>query len=143
MGSVQIAARALETGLSKLLELNYDLGKIVSGWSVCPLPPVACDNLSALGRTNDAILYGSTVLINLRDEDKILNSLVDMVPSCSSHKYGRPFAEIYKDCGDFCDIDPLLFCPAEVWLCNMNSGCCFHAGSLRPDILRESFGLQE
>ncbi len=142
VGSVQIAARALETGLSKLMEMGYDLGKIVSGWGICPLPPVACDNLSALGRTNDAILYGSTVLYNLRDEDETLASLVKQVPSCSSREYGRPFVEVYKNCGNFYDIDPLLFSPAEVWLCNMNSGRSFHAGTLRPDILRSSFGIE-
>ncbi len=142
VGSVQIAARALETGLSKLMELGYDLGKIVSGWGICPLPPVACDNLSALGRTNDAILYGSTVLYNLRDDDNTLVSLVKQVPSCSSREYGRPFVEVYKEYGNFYDIDPLLFSPAEVWLCNINSGRSFHAGTLRPDILRYSFGIE-
>jgi len=141
VGSVQIAARAMETGLSKLMELGYNLGKIVSGWGVCPLPPVACDNLSALGRTNDALLYGSTVLFNLRDEDETLDSLVKLVPSSSSREYGRSFAEVYKECGNFYDLDPLLFSPAEVWLCNLKSGRSFHAGYLRPDILRVSFGM--
>jgi len=140
VGSVQIAARALETGLSKLMELGYNLSKIVSGWGICPVSPVACDNLSALGRTNDAILYGSTVLYNLRDEE-CLDSLVKQVPSCSSREYGRPFVEVYRDYSNFYDIDPLLFSPAEVWLCNLNNGRSFHAGSLRPDILRASFGL--
>ncbi|SPF36996.1 methenyltetrahydromethanopterin cyclohydrolase [Candidatus Desulfosporosinus infrequens] len=141
VGSVQIAARALETGLSKLMGLGYKLEKIVSGWGICPIAPVACDKLSALGRTNDALLYGSTVLYNLRDEEG-LEALVKQVPSCSSIEYGRSFAEVYKEYGDFYDIDPLLFSPAEVWLCNLNSGCSYHAGSLRPDILRSSFGLE-
>ncbi|TGE33522.1 methenyltetrahydromethanopterin cyclohydrolase [Desulfosporosinus sp. Sb-LF] len=141
VGSVQIAARALETGLSKLMELGYNIENIVSGSGICPLSPVAGDNLSALGRTNDALLYGSTVLYYLHDDDKALDSLVKLVPSSSSREYGRPFAEVYKECGDFYDIDPRLFSPAEVWLCNLKSGNSFHAGSLRPDILRNSFGL--
>ena len=142
VGSVQVAARALETGLSKLMELGYDLEKIDSGWGICPLSPVACDNHSALGRTNDAILYGSTVLYNLRDDDKTLSSLIQQVPSCSTRDYGRLFGDVYKTCGDFYDIDPMLFSPAEVWLCNLDSGTSFHAGSLRPDILRSSFGIR-
>jgi len=140
VGSVQIAARALETGLSKLMELEYNLEKIVSGWGICPISPVACDNLRALGRTNDAILYGSTVLYHLRDEEP-LDSLVKQIPSCSSREYGRPFMDVYKEYGNFYDIDPLLFSPAEVWLCDLNSGRSFHAGSVRLDILRHSFGL--
>jgi len=141
VGTVQIAARAMETGLSKLMELGYNLGKIESGWGICPVSPVASDHLSALGRTNDALLYGSTVLYNLRDEGP-LDSLVKQIPFCSSKEYGRPFIEVYQEYGDFYSIDRLLFSPAEVWLCNSNNGQSFHAGSLRPDILRHSFGLE-
>ena len=142
VGSVQVAARALETGLSKLMQLGYDLERLDSGWGICLLSPVACDNQSALGRTNDAILYGSTVLYNLRDDDETLISLVKQVPSCSSRDYGRLFGDVYKTSGDFYDIDPMLFSPAEVWFCNITSGNSFHAGSLRPDILRSSFGIR-
>lgn len=39
VGSVQVSARALETGLSKLMLLGYDLGKISSGLSTCPRSP--------------------------------------------------------------------------------------------------------
>ncbi|WP_156146182.1 methenyltetrahydromethanopterin cyclohydrolase [Desulfosporosinus sp. I2] len=45
--------------------------------------------------------------------------------------------------GDFYDLDPLIFSPAEVWLSNLKSGHSFHAGILRPDILGESFGLRK
>lgn len=141
VGSIQIAARALETGLSKLKELGYDLEKVDSGWGTCPLPPVACDYLSALGRSNDGILYGSTVLYNLRDEDETLDEIIKQVPSCSSREYGRSFKDIYLQYGNFYSIDPLIFSPAEVWLCNLNSGRSFHAGALHADFLRASFGI--
>lgn len=141
VGSVQVSARALETGLSKLMELGYDLNKVVSGWSICPIPPVTNDDLLAMGRTNDAIIYGSTVYFNLQDEDKNLSSLVKLIPSSSTNDYGQPFAQIYKRYGNFYDLDPLLFSPAEVWLTNINSGCSYHAGAIRTDILRQSFGL--
>ncbi|WP_407307742.1 methenyltetrahydromethanopterin cyclohydrolase [Desulfosporosinus sp. SB140] len=139
VGSVQVSARALETGLSKLMLLGYDLGKIISGWSICPLAPVAGDTLRALGRTNDAILYGSTVYYHLRDDDKNLKLLVKQVPSSFSRDYGQPFEKIYQSCGDFYDLDPLTFSPAEVWLNNLNSGNTFHAGTINIDILRQSF----
>lgn len=141
VGSVQIAARAVETGLHKLMELGYDLGRIASGWGICPVPPVAADDLAALGRTNDAVLYGSRVHYNLRDEDANLASLVARVPSMASRDYGQPFGELFHRYGDFYSIDPLLFSPAEVWLSNLNSGRTFYAGSVRPDILKSSFSL--
>ena len=142
VGSVQVAARALETGLFKLRRLGYDLGKVVSGWGVCPIPPVARDTRSGLGRTNDAIFYGSTVLYNLRDDDETLEHVVKQVPSCSIREYGRPYMEAQATYKNFFNLDPDQFAPAEVWLCNLNSGRSFHAGSLRPDILRRSFGLK-
>ena len=142
VGSVQVAARALETGLFKLRRLGYDLGKIVSGWGGCPIPPVARDTLSGLGRTNDAIFYGSTVLYNLRDDDETLEHVVKQVPSCSNQEYGRAYMEIQATYKNFFNIDPDQFTPAVAWLCNLNSGRSFHAGSLRPDILRRSFGLE-
>ncbi len=143
VGSVQIAARALETGLSKLKELGYNLKKIDSGWGTCPIPPVDGDKLSALGRSNDGILYGSTVLYNLRDDDESLELLIKQVPSCSSREYGRPFLDVYNECGNFYEINPLVFSPAEIWLCNLESGRSFHAGALRPDLLRSSFSIME
>jgi len=142
VGSVQVAARALETGLFKLRRLGYDLGKIVSGWGVCPIPPVACDTLSGLGRTNDAIFYGSTVLYNLRDDDESLDRVVKQVPSCSTPDFGYAYTERQATYKNFFNIDPDQFTPAEVWLCNLNSGRSFHAGALCPDILRKSFGLE-
>lgn len=140
-GSVQIAARAVETGLHKLMELGYDIGLVESGWGIAPLPPVAADDLSAIGRTNDAVLYGSTVWYHLRDEDQVLQELVKKVPSATSRDYGLPFQELFARYGNFYDIDPLLFSPAEVWLNNIKSGATFHGGEVRPDLLKKSFHL--
>src|SRR5690606_7819878 len=61
-GGVQIVARSIETALHKLAELKFDLGRIVSAQGTAPLPPVARDDLAAIGRTNDAILYGARVI---------------------------------------------------------------------------------
>ena len=36
---------------------------VVSAHGVAPLPPVAKDDLAAIGRTNDAILYGARVVL--------------------------------------------------------------------------------
>src|SRR5439155_676683 len=57
-GGVQIVARILETGLHKMDTLGFDVNKIVSGIGTAPLPPVAKNDLRAIGRTNDCILYG-------------------------------------------------------------------------------------
>jgi methenyltetrahydromethanopterin cyclohydrolase len=141
-GSVQIAARSVETGLHKLHELGYNLGNIESGWGIAPVPPVAKDDMVALGRTNDAILYGTTVHYTLEDEDANLEGLLPKVPSKESRDYGAPFAEIFaKYNHNFYDIDPLLFSPAKVILTNRKSGKSFSAGEIREDLLRKSFEI--
>src|SRR6185312_15773607 len=43
-GSVQIAARVVETALHKLHELKFDVLEVIAGYGSCPLPPVAGDD---------------------------------------------------------------------------------------------------
>ena len=62
-GGVQVVARSVETAMHKLAELKFDLARIVSAHGSAPLPPVAGDDLAAIGRTNDAILYGARVVL--------------------------------------------------------------------------------
>src|SRR5690348_2697057 len=38
-GSVQIAARVVETALHKLHELDFDVQRVVAGYGSCPIPP--------------------------------------------------------------------------------------------------------
>ena len=75
-GSVQIAARVVETALHKLHELKFDVNRVVSGFGSCPLPPVARKDPDAIGRTNDAVLYGGQVELLVEGEDDELAELV-------------------------------------------------------------------
>src|SRR5919108_4035726 len=123
-GSVQIAARAVETALHKLHELDFDVRRVVSGFGSCPLPPVAADDMAALGRTNDAMLYGGQVHLTVKaDDDDELRALVERLPASASSDYGEPFGKVFKDAEyDFYKIDPLLFSPAQIRLTSLGSG---------------------
>ena len=138
-GGVQIAARMLETGLHKRDTLGFDVTKVVSGMGTAPLPPVAKNDLRAIGRTNDCILYGGQARYTVNADDAELSALVPKIPAAASKDYGTPFYEIFKRYdGDFYKIDPLLFSPAEVWLTSVGSGKTYHAGQVNPDVLRAS-----
>ncbi len=140
-GTVQIVARALETALHKLHTLHYDLTKIVSGYGVAPLPPVAADDMVGIGRTNDAVLYGGEVTLWLRDSDDELAQIGPKIPSSASPDFGEPFADIFKRFNrDFYKIDPLLFSPAAITLMNLSTGKAHRFGQTRPDVLARSFG---
>ena len=138
-GGVQIAARVVETAMHKIERLHFDLSKIVSAVGFAPLPPVAKNDLRAIGRTNDCILYGGSVHFTVRASDEELAELAPKVPASASRDYGTPFYDIFQRYNkDFYAIDPLLFSPAEVRLTSTESGRTFHAGQLNQDVLRAS-----
>lgn len=139
-GNLQVVARSLETALHKLHELKFDLNQVVTGFGSAPLPPVARDELGAIGRTNDAILYGGRVVIWVQAEDDQLAEIGPRVPASASADYGAPFAAIFERYDhDFYKIDPMLFSPAEIVLTNLRSGRSFSFGRPRPEVLYQSF----
>jgi methenyltetrahydromethanopterin cyclohydrolase len=140
-GGVQIAARVVETALHKLHELDFDVRRVVSGFGSCPLPPVAGDDMAAIGRTNDAVLYGGQVQLTVEaDDDDALRELVERLPAAASSDYGEPFGKVLKDADfDFYAIDPLLFSPAQIRLTSLGSGRSFEAGQVDLKVLERSF----
>ena len=138
-GSVQIAARVVETALHKLHELDFDVRRVVAGYGSCPLPPVAGDDMAALGRTNDAVLYGGQVHLTVEGDDDLCE-LVERLPASASKDYGEPFGKVFKDADyDFYAIDPLLFSPAQIRLTSLASGRSFEAGRVNLEVLERSF----
>jgi methenyltetrahydromethanopterin cyclohydrolase len=138
-GGVQISARIIETGLHKMETLGFDVRRVISAMGTAPLPPVAKNDLRAIGRTNDCILYGGQARYTVRAGDAELELLAQQVPASASRDYGTPFYDIFQRYGgDFYKIDPLLFSPAEVWLTGTETGRTFHAGRLNPEVLEAS-----
>jgi methenyltetrahydromethanopterin cyclohydrolase len=139
-GGVQVAARIVETALHKLHEIDFDVRRVVSGFGTCPLPPVAGKDPEAIGRTNDAVLYGGQVELTVDAPDDELEAIIDRVPSSASKDHGEPFGTVLEAADwDFYKIDPLLFSPAEVRLVSVGSGRSFHAGGVEPAVLERSF----
>ena len=140
-GGVQIAARVVETALHKLHEVGFDVRRVVAGFGSCPLPPVAGDDMAAIGRTNDAVLYGGQVHLTVEaDDDDALRELVERLPASASSDYGEPFGKVLKAADfDFYAIDPLLFSPAQIRLTSAGSGRSFEAGRVNLEVLERSF----
>lgn len=142
VGSIQISARVVETGMHKLHELGFDLKKVISGWGSAPIAPVAKNDLEAMGRTNDCILYGGRTWYCVATEDSEIERIIDQVPSSSSRDYGAPFLEVFERYGrDFYRVDPKLFSPAEVTISNIRTGRVFHSGSVNEEVLKKSLGI--
>jgi methenyltetrahydromethanopterin cyclohydrolase len=143
-GTVQVVARVLEVALHKLHELHFPLARVVDGVGSAPLPPPASSFVEAMGRTNDAIIYGGTVQLFVTGPDGDAESLAKRLPSAGSRDYGRPFAEIFGAYnGDFYAMDRLLFSPARVTVTALDSGRSFHGGALNEALIDKSFGREQ
>ena len=139
-GGAQVVARVLEVALHKAHELKFPLDRIVDGMGAAPLSPPHPDFVTAMGRTNDAIIYGGRVQLFVTGAADDAKQLAQALPSRNSRDYGSPFAEIFaRFKGDFYAIDPMLFSPAEVIVTAMQSGESFHAGALDHGLLDASF----
>jgi methenyltetrahydromethanopterin cyclohydrolase len=138
-GSIQVSARVVEVGLHKLVELGFDVGQVLSGYGTAPVATIDKDDLHAIGRTNDCVLYGGQVFLVVSADDSLLAELVERIPAESSRDYGQPFYRIFKQYkGDFYAIDPMLFSPGQVTLNNVRSGRTYSAGHVNPAVLRAS-----
>jgi methenyltetrahydromethanopterin cyclohydrolase len=139
-GSVQVVARVLEVALHKAHALHFPLAKIVDGLGAAPLPPPHPDFVTAMGRTNDAIIFGGRVHLFVTGAADDARALAEKLPASGSRDYGKPFAEIFREAkGDFYAIDPMLFSPAMATVTAVESGATFCAGRLAPDLLDASY----
>jgi methenyltetrahydromethanopterin cyclohydrolase len=142
-GSIQISARVVETGVHKLHELGFPLRKIVSGVGTAPIAPVARNDLEAMGKTNDCVLYGGRTAYFVEAEDEEVERIIAEVPSSSSKDYGSPFLELFERYQrDFFKIDAKLFSPAEITVNNLRTGRVFHAGRVNEEVLERSLGIR-
>ena len=140
-GSVQVVARVLEVALHKVHALHFPLDRVLDGMAAAPLPPPHPDFVTAMGRTNDAIIFGGRVHLFVTGPASDARALADGLPASTSRDYGRPFADIFKAAqGDFYAIDGMLFSPAEAIVTAVDTGETFRAGRLDPALLDSSFG---
>ena len=141
-GNMQVVARSVETALHKLFELGFDVNRIESAAGCAPISPVAADDLTGIGRTNDSILYGGRVTLWVHGDDDSIAEIGSNVPSATSSAYGKPFLQVFEEAGrDFYKIDPHLFSPAQIVFQNVQTGKVHHFGGINHDILKQSFGL--
>lgn len=138
VGSVVNAARAAELATFRLWELGYDPMDVVSATGRAPVAPVAADERTAIGRTNDAIAYGGSAhLVVTADDERF-----DHVASSAGAEYGRPFVDIFDESGWALNEVPTdLFAPAQVTV-DVVGGPTHVVGERNDDVLAESFGLR-
>jgi len=141
-GNIQVVSRVLEVALHKAHELKFPMNEIIEGFGSAPIPPTSPDFLTAMGRTNDAIIFAGITQLLVNTTDENAEDLCKKMPSSTSNDYGKPFADIFKDYEyDFFKIDANLFSPSKVIVSNMNTGNSFISGSVDSALMKKSFGI--
>jgi len=144
-GSIQVAARIVETGIHKLHEIHFPLDVIKNGFGTTTIAPVPKDDFAAMGTTNDSIIAAGKTFYTIdvaKDKEAELFELLKKAPADQSSSYGKPFNEIFKAAEyDFYKIDPGLFAPATYTINNIKTGKSITLGTINHDLLRQSYGL--
>jgi len=144
VGSIQIAGRVVENGTYKMIEaLHFDVTKVKYAAGIAPIAPIDPDGLKAMGKTNDAVLFGGRTYYYLESEEgDDIKALAENLPSSAADGYGKPFFEVFKEAEfDFYKIDKGMFAPAEVVINDLRTGELFKAGYVNVDLLKKSFGV--
>ncbi|NHJ21105.1 MAG: methenyltetrahydromethanopterin cyclohydrolase [Candidatus Lokiarchaeota archaeon] len=142
-GSIQVAARIVETGIHKLHEIKFPIDVIRDGFGIATVAPIAKDDLGAMGRTNDSISAAGmtyyTIEVEKENQDEIFE-LLKKAPANTSFSYGKPFIETFKAANyDFYAIDPGLFAPAVYTVTNVKTGNSITVGEINHELLKESY----
>lgn len=141
VGSIQVASRFLEQAGHKLYSKGLDIGKVLHCRGSAPIAPVVKDPLKAMGRINDALVYGSELEIWIDADDcEIAKAIHQIVGKTSSPNYNELFQDIFVNCGGaFYLLDPDVNSIGRVQIHNVNTGRAFCAGEINYELLRRSF----
>ncbi|MFX0174884.1 MAG: methenyltetrahydromethanopterin cyclohydrolase [Candidatus Hodarchaeota archaeon] len=144
-GSIQVAARIVETGIHKLHEIHFPLDLIKDGFGTTSIAPIAKDDFAAMGTTNDSIIAGGRTFYTIevdKERERELFELLKKAPANQSPSYGKPFNLIFEEAEyDFYKIDPGLFAPATYTVNNLKTGNIITVGAINHDLLKKSYGL--
>jgi len=161
-GSIQVAARIVETGIHKMHEIHFPLDVLKDGYGTTneihfpldvlkdgygttTIAPIAKDDLGAMGRTNDSIIAAGMTYYTInveKEKETELFELLKKAPANTSKSYGNPFLNTFKAANfDFYAIDPGLFAPATYTITNIKTGKSLTLGKINKELLKESYGL--
>lgn len=146
VGSIQISGRVVENGTYKMIEaLDFDVNKVKHAAGIAPIAPIDPDGLKAMGKTNDAVLFGGRTYYYIESEEgDDVAELAAKLPSSAADGYGKPFFDVFKEAEfDFYKIDKGMFAPAEVVINDMTTGKIYKTGYVNVELLKKSFGLEE
>lgn len=142
VGSVQIVARNLEQTFATLGDhLDFPINSIVQGIGFAPVISIEDDEIVAMGRVNDGLIYGqeSTVYIDCEDDDIL--RFADKLPMCKNDTvFGIPFEEMFRESGcDWAKVPRDWDAPCKINFLNIRTNHFFPIGMLHYGVLERDF----
>ncbi|SHJ17446.1 methenyltetrahydromethanopterin cyclohydrolase [Clostridium amylolyticum] len=138
--SVEVAARIIEQTLHRLKEEKFNLDNIVEAHGFCVIPPVVKDDLIAMGRLNDVLMYGGQSTFTVHCEDSEIERVINKITTDKCPAYGTMFQKVYEEHGcDFYQVPMEMYSPAKVVIINEKTGRIFKAGEFNLEVLEKSF----
>ena len=141
VGGIQVSARMIEEVCHKMRAHGFEVAKVVNVRGRAPIAPLVLDEVKAMGRINDAILYGGEAEFWVDASDEEIASVIDkLVSKTSSPYYPELFGVVFERAGrDFYKIDHEFHSIAKLQIHNVRSGKSFVAGEFNYDVIRASF----
>lgn len=141
VNSIQVAARMIEVVCHKMRLKGFDVAKVVNARGRAPIAPLVRDEVKAMGRINDAILYGAEAEFWVDADDEEIEAVIEkLVSKTSSPYYPELFGAVFERAGrDFYKIDHDFHSIAKLQIHNVRTGKSFMAGEINYDVIRQSF----
>lgn len=140
VATVQVSARIVEQTINKMIRKGFDLSQLFLARGYCVVAPVGVDELDAMGKINDSLLYGGASEFWVRSTDEEIKKVLPQLVTESAKDYGRLFLDLFIEANkDFYQMDLDIHSPAKVQIYNMNTGNVFVEGEIRKDLLKKSF----
>jgi methenyltetrahydromethanopterin cyclohydrolase len=140
-GGIQVSARMVEEVCHKMHEKGFEVSKVVNARGRTPIAPLVQDEVKAIGRINDAILYGGDAEFWVDATDEEIAAVIDkLVSKTSSPYYPELFGVVFERAGrDFYKIDHDFHSIAKLQIHNVRTGKSFVAGEINYGVIQESF----
>jgi methenyltetrahydromethanopterin cyclohydrolase len=141
VGSIQVTARMVEEVCHKMHAKGFEVSKVINARGVAPIAPLVNDEVKAIGRINDAILYGGEAEFWVDAADEEIAPVIEkLVSKTSSPYYPELFGDVFERAGrDFYKIDHDFHSIAKLQIHNVRTGKSFLAGEINYDVIRKSF----
>lgn len=142
VGAVQIIARNIEQAFATIADHpDFPIECIVQAVGYSPIATIEDDEIIAMGRVNDCLIYGAESTLYCDCEDSLIEQMLEKLPLCKNESvYGIPFEEMFREAGcDWAHVPRDYDAPCKVNFINVRTNHFYSAGMIHYGVLERDF----